>query len=124
MHKEKIRFVDPITRPTFQSAVFRDRSDRRLNLFQLDVDDNKHWIELSPQITRVTRPYLFKPSEIIQQFTQCLASGQGASIHTYAQMQNFWKMISDKSGRKGILQKVSRFFLNAQKFFSWTRKAH
>ena len=54
MYKENIRFVDPITRQTFQSADLQDCSDKYLNLFQLDVDDDKFWIELTPQIKRVT----------------------------------------------------------------------
>ena len=116
MYKENVRFVDPITRQTFQSADLQDCSDKHSNLFQLDVDDDKSWIELTPQITRVTGPYLFKPKEIVQQIKHSLASSQGASIYTYAQMQKFWNMISDNSEMKGILQKVSRSFLNAKKF--------
>ena len=116
MYKENIRFVDPITRQTFQSADLQDCSDKHLNLFQLDVDDDKSWIELTPQITRVTGPYLFKPKKIVQQIKHSLASSQGTSIYTYAQMQKFWIMISDNSEMKGILLKVSRSFLNAQKF--------
>ena len=80
MYKENIRFVDPITRQTFQSADLQDCSDKHSNLFQLDVDDDKSWIELTPQITRVTGPYLFKPKEIIQKIKLSLASSQGASI--------------------------------------------
>ena len=86
MYKENIRFVDPITRQTFQSADLQDCSDKHLNLFHLDVDDDKSWIEVTPQITRVTGPYLFKPKEIVQQIKQSLASSQGASTSTYAQM--------------------------------------
>ena len=82
----------------------------------LDVDDDKSWLELTPQITRVTGPYLFKPKEINQQINHSLAFSQGASIYTYAQMQKIWIMISDNSEMKGKLQKVSRFFLNAQEF--------
>ena len=84
MYKENVRFVDPITRQTFQSADLQDCSDKHSNLFQLDVDDDKSWIEITPQITRVTGPYLFKPQEIVQQIKHSLASSQGALIYTYA----------------------------------------
>ena len=97
MYKENIRFVDPITRQTFQSEDLQDCSDKHSNLFQLDVDDDKSWIELTPQITRVTGPYLVKPKEIVQQIKHSLASSQSASIYTHAQMQKFWNMISDNS---------------------------
>ena len=47
MYTENVRFVDPITRQTFQSADLQDCSDKHSNLFQLDVDDDKSWIELT-----------------------------------------------------------------------------
>ena len=64
MYKEDTQFFDPITRQTFQSADLQDCSDKHSNLFQLDVDDDKSWIELTPQITRVTGPYLFKRKSV------------------------------------------------------------
>ena len=97
MLKENSRLVDPFTRQTFQSADLQDCYDKQLKLFQLDVDDDKSWIELTPQITTVTGTYLFKPKEIIQQIKRSSASSQGTSIYTYAQKQNFWNMISDNS---------------------------
>ena len=126
MFKENIRFVDRITRQTFQSADLQDCSDKQSqsNLIQLDVHDDKSWIELTPQITRVTGPYRFKPKEIVQQIKHSLASSQGASIYTYAQMQKIWIMISDISEMKGILQKISRFFLKVKNLFSRTHIAH
>ena len=114
MYKENIRFFNPIRRQTFL-AYLQDCSDKHLNLFQLDVADDKSWIELTPQITRVTGPYIFKPKEMVQQIKYSSASSQGASIYTYAQMQKFWNMIYDNSEMKAILQKVSWSFLNAQK---------
>ena len=74
VYKENIRFVDPITQQTFQTADLQDCSNKHLNLFQLVVDDDKSSIELTHQITRVTRAYLFKPKEIIQQIKHSLAS--------------------------------------------------
>ena len=75
---ENIQLVDPSTRQIFQSADPQDCSGKHLNIFQLDVDDDKSWIELTTQITRVTGPYLFKPKEIVQQIKHSLASSQGA----------------------------------------------
>ena len=102
--------------PIMYKENVQDCSDKHSNRFQLDVDDDKSWIELTPQITMVTGPYLFKPKEIVQQIKYSLASSQGASIYTYAQMQKIWNMFSDNSEMNGILQKVSRSFLNAKKF--------
>ena len=54
MYSENIQFVDPITRQTFQSADLQDFPDQQINLFQLDVDDDKSWIVFKSQIRRVT----------------------------------------------------------------------
>ena len=53
MYKNKIRVFDPITRQTFQSADLQNCSDKHLDFFHLNVDDDRSWIELTPQITRV-----------------------------------------------------------------------
>ena len=115
MYREKILFVDPITRQTFKSADQQDCSDKRLNVYQPDVDKDNSWIELTPSITRVIGPDLFKVKEIQRQVRNSPASNHDASI--YAQMKKFWSMITDHSQMKGILQKVSRTFLNAIKEF-------
>ena len=43
-----------------------------------------------------TGPNLFKTKDIVKQIKRSLASSQGASIYTFAHMQSFYKMISDK----------------------------
>ena len=105
MYREKIHFVDPITRQTFKSADHQDCSDEHLNLYQLDVDNNNSWIELTPSITRVKGPDLFKPKEIKRQVKHSFAPSHDASIYTYAQMQKFWSMITDHSEMKGLFTK-------------------
>ena len=81
---KKIHFVDPITRQFFKSADQQYCSDKRLNLYQLDVDNDNSWIELTPSITRVKVPDHFKPKEIKRQVKHSLASSHVASIYTYA----------------------------------------
>ena len=117
MYREKILFVDPITRHTFKSADQQDCSAKHLNVYQPDVDKDNSWIELTLSITRVIGPDLSKAKEIQRQVRHSPASNHDASIYTYAQMLKFWSMITDHSQMKGILQKVSRFFLNARKQF-------
>ena len=65
MYQYNNHFSDPITRQTFKSANRQDCSDKRLNLAQLDVDDDLSRIELTPQTTHVKFPDLFKAKEII-----------------------------------------------------------
>ena len=124
IYSENIQFVDPITRQTFQSADLQDLPDQQINLFQLDVDDDKSWIDIKSQTRRVTGPFLFKRTEVVHLIKHLLTSSQGASFHSYAHVQKFFNMISYKSENKGILQKVSRFCLNDQKKFSRTLIAH
>ena len=120
MYEENIRFFYPITRQTFQSADLYECSDEHLNLFQLD---EKSCIELSLQITKVTKPYLFKPKKVVQQIKKSFASTHDDSIYHYAQILFSRKIISFFE-KKEIIQKVSRSFLNARKFFSGTHIAH
>ena len=117
MYREKILFLDLITRQTFKSLYQQDCSDKHLNVYQPDVDKDNSWIELTSSITRVIGPDLFKAKEVQRQVRNSPASNHHASIYTFAQMQKFWSMITDHSQMKGILQKVSRTFLNARKQF-------
>ena len=117
MYREIIHFVDPITRQTFKSAYQQDCFDKHLNLYQLVVDKNNSWIELTPSITRVKGSDLFEPKKIKRQVKHSLASSHDASIYTYGQTQKVWSMITDHSEMKDILQKVSQTFLNARKYF-------
>ena len=47
----------------------------------------KFWIDLTPQITRVTGSYRFKRKAVGQQINHSLSSSQGAFNYNYAQMQ-------------------------------------
>ena len=61
MYCKKMHFADPVTRQIFKSADQQDCSDEHLNLYQLDVDNDKSWIELTPSITRIRSPDILKP---------------------------------------------------------------
>ena len=111
MYREKTHLFDPITRQTFKSADQQDCFDQRLNLYQLVVDNNNSWIELTPSNNKVKGPDLFKAKEIQRQVRHSLASGHDAFIYTYAQMQKFWSMITDHSQMKGILQQYYKLFI-------------
>ena len=87
MYREKTHFVDPITLQTFKSADQQDCSDKHLNLYHLDLDNDNSWIELTPSISRVKGLHIFKPKEIKRQVKHSLPSSHDASIYTYAQKQ-------------------------------------
>ena len=65
LYEDEKHFVDPISRQTFTEAKEQLCSDKRSNLFQLDVDDDNSWVEPTPQITKVRRPALFKTHIVI-----------------------------------------------------------
>ena len=66
LFKGKIHYVDPITRQTFTNAKEQSCLDKHLNLFQLDIDDDDSWVQLTPSIQQVPAPEIFNPRLNIQ----------------------------------------------------------
>ena len=64
-------------------------SDKHSNLFQIDVDDDNSWVELSPQITKVLGPAFFNPHIVIQQIAKIITASIQASLYTYKEMMAF-----------------------------------
>ena len=95
--EDEIHFVDPISRQTFTEAEEQLCSDKHSNLFQLDVDDDNSWDELTPQITKVRGPALFKPPIVIQKIANIITASIQASIYTYKGMMAFWNSITFNS---------------------------
>ena len=60
-----MHFVHPTSRQNLTEAEEQLCSDKPSNLFQLDVDDVNSWVELTPQITKVRGPALFKQHIVI-----------------------------------------------------------
>ena len=79
MYREKTHLVHSITRQTFKSADQQDCSDQHLNLYQLEVDNDNSWIELTPSTKKVKD--LFKAKEIQRQVRHSLASGHHAFMN-------------------------------------------
>ena len=87
-------------------------------MFQLDVDDDNSWVELTPQITKVRGPALFKPHLVIQQITNVITASIQASIYTYKEMMAFWNSINFNSNMKGVLKHFAKSFLGNRESFS------
>ncbi|MCP4521376.1 MAG: hypothetical protein GY827_06755, partial [Cytophagales bacterium] len=47
--EQGVRFVDPISRQTFKTAIRTDCADIHGNLFQMDPDDQNSWFTLQPE---------------------------------------------------------------------------
>ena len=72
MYLNKVHFADPVTRKTYTSAEERERScvDKHDNLFQLDIEDDNSWVELTPVITRFKGPSVCEPNIAPQRLTK------------------------------------------------------
>ena len=58
------KFVDPITRQTFDFASEIPCSGDYTNVFQLDLENNNSWYQLLPDPMPFKKPLLFKPTEL------------------------------------------------------------
>ena len=58
----KVRFIDPFSRQAFTTIKQPPCNNKQKNFFQLDIENDNSWIELTPSITQVTGPALFAPS--------------------------------------------------------------
>ena len=54
LYENKVRFIDPVSRQTFTTAKQQPCYNKQKNLFQLDIENDNSWIELTPGITQVT----------------------------------------------------------------------
>ena len=48
LYEDEIHLADPASRQTFTEAEEQSCSEKHSNLFQLDVDDDDSWVELTP----------------------------------------------------------------------------
>ena len=119
LYEDEIHFLDPLSRQTFSEAEEQLCSGKHSNLFQLDVDDDKLWVELTPQITKVRGPALFKPHIFIQQIAKLVTASIYASIYTYKEMMMaFWNSVTFNSNMKGVLKQFTKSLLGSRESFS------
>ena len=116
LYEDEIHFVDPISRQIFTEAEEQLCSDKHSILFQLDVDDNNSWVELTPQITKVRGAALFKPHIVIQQIANIITASIQASIYTYKEMIAFWNSINFNSNMNGVLKLLSHYWIAENHF--------
>ena len=118
LYEDEIHFVDPISRQSFTEAEEQLCSDKHSKLFQLDFDDGNSWVELTPQITKVRGPALFKSQIVIQQIANIITASTQASIYTYKEMMAFWNSINFNSNMKGVLKHFTKSLLDSRESFS------
>ena len=118
LYEDEIHFVDPISKQTFAEAEEQLCSDKHSNFFQLDVDDDNSWVELTPQIRKVRGPALFKPHIVIQQIANIITASIQAPIYTYKEMMAFWNSIKFNSNMKVVLKYFIKSLLDSRESFS------
>ena len=114
LYEDEIHLVDPISRQTFTEAEEQLCSDKHSNSFQLDVEDDNSWVELTPQITKVRRPALFKPHIVIQHIANIITASIQASIYTYKEMIACWNSINFNSNMKGVLKHFTNSLIDSR----------
>ena len=104
-HKDRTRFVDPVTRQTFDFAEEISCSGGSKNAFQLDVELPNSWYQLIPEPVHFKTPALFEPTEIghITQFANY--DTQRAGMYTHGQLKDFWDNVIHNAASKSIFKK-------------------
>ena len=115
LYKNKVRFIDPVSRQTFTTAKQQPSNNKQKNLFQLDIENNNSWIELTPSIPQVTGPALFTPSNQKHNMVSMkFKSGQEISFHVKEDMIAFWNDVPLNSEMKDAAQEFSRELVEIQ----------
>ena len=118
LYEDELHFVDSISRQAFTEAEEQLCSDKHSNLFQLGLDDDNSWVELTPQITKFRVPALFKPHIVIQQIARIITASIQASNYAYKEMMAFWNSINFNSNMKGVLKHFTKSLLGNRESFS------
>ena len=109
LFKGKIHYVDPITRQTFTNAKEQSCLDKHLNLFQLDIDDDDSWVQLTPSIQQVPAPEIFNPrlsSKLLHNFK--FKGSNKVSIYTKKQLREFWRNIEMNAEMKDTIKTFTK----------------
>ena len=102
------KFVDPITRQTYDFASEIPCLGDYTNVFQLDLENDNSWYQLFSDPMPFNKPLLFKPTELghITQFPTL--DTRRAGMYTPKQMKNFWGSIFHASASDTVLKNLTR----------------
>ena len=109
LFKGSVHYVDPITRQTFKTAKEQSCSDNHLNLFQLDIEDDDTWVQLTPSIIQVPAPDVFTPklsSKMLHNFK--FKGSDRVSIYTKKQLKEFWRNIEMNAEMKETIKTFTK----------------
>ena len=125
MYQNKVHFVDPITRKTYTSAEEQSCADKHDNLFQLDIEKDNSWVELTPSITKVDGPAVFAPhlsSQKLQKYK--FQNSHDISLYTAKQMRDFWRNIEFNNDMKDVIKSFTKELVISQDESEYRQNHH
>ena len=100
----KLRFVDPISRQTFDNAEPVSCDNKVKNLFHMDLRNPNTWYTLTPKPAHHLMPKLFKPRDIKTITPFETYSFTHAGLYSSRQIRDFWENIVTHKKGAGILK--------------------
>ena len=108
LFKNAIFFVDPITRQTYPDNHVQNCSDRIMNLFQFDMEDENSWFTIRPTLEHRKRPAVFGTKDVTPVSRRAFEGAGDAGIYARAQSSEFWDKILISAASRKALQKLPR----------------
>ena len=102
------KFVDLITRQTYDFASEIPCLGDYTNVFQLDLENDSSWYQLLPDPMPFNKPLLFKPTELGHITHFRIFDSRRAGMYTPKQMKIFWHNIIHASVSDTVLKKLTR----------------
>ena len=106
-HNDRTRFVDPITRQTFDFAEEISCSGGARNPFQLNMELPNSWYQIIPEPVHFKTPKIFELTEFghITQFANY--DIQSAGLFTPGQLKDFWDNVIHNAASNSISKKIT-----------------
>ena len=108
LYECQFQFVDPITRQTHPAANLQSCTDRIINLFQFDMDQEDSWFTLTPDIVHQDRPAVFRPKVVSSVADHSFPGSQDAGMYTRSELSSFWDSILISAASRNALKHFSQ----------------
>ena len=89
---ETVKYVDPITRQTFDYATPIACENNPQNTIALDLDSDQYYL-LTPEPIKQDPPRLFQPTQIKTAISPNTFSAQDAGIYSSKELSHFWSRV-------------------------------
>ena len=103
----KLKFVDPISRQTFDEAEPVSCDDKMKTLFHMNLYKPDTWFTLNPKPSQHVQPKMFRPHDIKALTPFETYSNTRAGLYSQKQINEFWENIVSQKKGEGILKIIS-----------------